>query len=142
MSAPKQLLYLGEMYEKLKLGVTSNNKTRMSGYGKGNHNPVIHWLGFADDAHVEHIIDCERYLIRTLSDVLERGTGGSLTEYVDPKHTHITMDYLIKLTEKKIKSHPLKIRRLKAEFLPITKADKNLLANIKAFPDKYLEDIT
>jgi len=141
MSAPKQLLYIGDMYDKRKIGVTGNNKTRMSGYGKGNHNPMIHWLGFADDAHIEHIDDCEKYLIRTLSDVLERGVGGALTEYVDPKHTNITIDYLIKLTEKKIKNHPLRIRRLKAEFLPITKADKNLLANIKAFPDKYLEDI-
>lgn len=141
MSKAKQLLYIGEMYDKRKFGVTGNNKTRMDSYGKGNHNPVIHWLGFADDAHIEHIIDCERYLIRTLSEVLERGKGGALTEYIKPEHTHITVDYLIKLTEKKIKSHPLKIRRLKAEFLPITKADKNLLANIKAFPDKYLEDI-
>lgn len=141
MSAPKQLLYIGEMYDKRKFGVTGNNKSRMSGYGKGNHKPMIYWLGFADDAHIEHIIDCERYLIRTLAENLERGQGGSLTEYVDPKHAHITIDYLIKLTEKKIKSHPLKIRRLKKEFLPISKADKNLLANIRAFPDKYLEDI-
>ena len=141
MSAQKQLLYLGIMYDKLKLGQTGNNKSRMSGYGKGNHKPMIYWMGFADDAHVEHIADCEKYLIRALAEYLERGETGALTEYVNPKHSHITMDYLIKLTEKKIKAHPLKIRRLKAEFLPITKADKNLLANIKAFPDKYLEDI-
>ena len=142
MSAPKQLLYIGDMHDKRKFGITGNNKSRMSGYGKGNQHPMIHWLGFADDAHVEHIIDCERYLIRSLSEYLERGQNNSLTEYVNPKYTKITIDYLIKLTEKKIKSHPLKIRRLKSEFLPITKADKNLLNNIRAFPDKYLEDIT
>lgn len=141
MSAPKQLLYIGDMYDKVKLGITGNNKTRMSGYGKGNHQPMIYWLGFADDAHIEHIVDCEKYLIRALAPYLEK-PNGVLTEYVDPKHKNITLQYVVNLVEQKIKDHPLKIRRLKAEFLPITKYDKNLMDGIRAFPDKYLEEVS
>ena len=141
MKAPKQLMYVGDMYNKVKIGVTGNNKTRMSGYGKGNHYPMIYWLGFADDAHIEHIAECETYMIRTLAEFLEK-PNGALTEYVDPKFTKITMEYVVNLIEKKIKEHPLKIKRLKAEFLPITKYDKNLLDGIKKFPEKYLEDVT
>ena len=86
----------------------------------------------------------ESYLMRELFSFLENPQGNHKpSEYVDPKYTHITADYVRLIVEDRIKCHPLKMKRVKQVFLPITRYNmKTIVDGIKNFPDKYLEDIS
>ena len=47
------------------------------------------------------------------------------------------------IVEDRIKTHPLRIKRVKKAFLPITRYNiKTVMDGIKNFPDKYLEDVS
>jgi len=133
--------YIAEVYGKLKPGITSSITSRIKSYDKGNNNPSFHALYIAMSGHDEHVVNCERYVNRELFPYLENPQGNRKpSEYVDPKHTHITVGSIKGIAEDRIKSHPLKIFRVKQTFLPINRYNaKTVEEGIKNFPDKYLE---
>jgi hypothetical protein len=134
-------LYIGTIHNKRKYGVSKTISSRMISHDKGNTNPVIDYYYVAVDGYDMHINNCESYLDRELYSYLE-SPRGSPTEYIDPKFTQITTDYIAKLVENRIKSHPLNIMRLKKKFLPLTRHNaKTVMDGIKNFPSKYLEKI-
>ena len=137
------MLYIAEVYGKIKPGITKKAKSRIISYDKGNNNPTIHNLYVAVDGYDEHVKNCENYLNRQLFPFLENPQGNHKpSEYVDPKHTHVDVKYVCDIVEDRIKSHPLHIQRVKAVFLPITRYNmKTVIDGIKNFPDKYLEDV-
>lgn len=136
-------LYIAEAYGKIKPGISASLKSRITSYTKGNNDAKIHYLYVAVDGYDEHVKNCENYLNRQLFPFLENPNGSHKpSEYVDPKHTHITADYVRDIVEDRIKNHPLHIKRVKQTFLPIDRYNiKTLAESIKHFPDKYLEDI-
>lgn len=138
------MLYIAEVYGKIKPGITKKAKSRIISYDKGNNNPIIHYLYVAMDGYDGHGNNCESYVMRELFPYLENPQGNRKpSEYVDPKYDQITPDYVRDLVEDRIKCHPLKMRRVKKVFLPITRYNmKTVVDGIKNFPDKYLEDIT
>jgi hypothetical protein len=134
-------LYIGTIHNKKKYGVSKTMTGRMISHDKGNTNPVIDYYYVAVDGYDMHINNCESYLDRELYAYLENPRG-SPSEYIDPKFSEITTEYIANLVEKRIKSHPLKIIRLKKEFLPLTRYNvKTVMEGIKNFPNKYLENI-
>lgn len=136
-------LYIAEVYGKVKPGITNNAKTRITSYTKGNNEANMRHFYFAVEGYDEHVKNCENHLNRQLFPFLENPNGSHKpSEYVDPKYTHIDFEYTKNIVEDRIKSHPLKIKRLKQKFLPITRYNvKSVMEGIKNFPDKYLEDI-
>lgn len=138
-----KFLYIAEVYGKLKPGISNKVSSRIKSYDKGNNNPVIHALYVSLDGYDEHINNCERHINRELFPFLENPQGNRKpSEYVDPKHVHVTTKYVQNLIEDRIKSHPLKIARLKKTFLPIDRYNaKTIEEGIKNFPSKYLESI-
>ena len=138
------MLYIAEVYGKVKPGTSKKPKSRIISYDKGNNNPIIHYLYVAMDGYDGHGNNCESYVMRELFPYLENPQGNRKpSEYVDPKYDQITPDYVRDLVEDRIKCHPLKMRRVKKVFLPITRYNmKTVVDGIKNFPDKYLEDIT
>lgn len=136
-------LYIAEVYGKVKPGITSNPKSRITSYTKGNNEAYMHHYYHAVEGYDEHVKNCESYLNRQLFPFLENPHGSHKpSEYVDPIHTEITFEYVKNIVEDRIRSHPLKIKRLKQKFLPITRYNiKSLMEGINNFPDKYLEDI-
>lgn len=136
-----QFLYIAEVYGKLKPGITHKISSRIKSYDKGNNNPSFHSIYVAKEGYDEHVKNCEHYVKRELFPYLENPQGNRTpSEYVDPKHIHITVKYIQNLVEDRIKCHPLKILRLKKTFLPITRYNaKTIEEGIKNFPDKYLE---
>ena len=138
-----QFLYIAEIYGKLKPGITKPLHSRLKSYDKGNNNPVFHALYVAIEGYDEHIKNCENYVKRELFPYLENPQGNRTpSEYVDPKHVHITVKYIQNLVENRVKCHPLKICRLKKTFLPVTRYNaKTIEEGIINFPNKYLEAI-
>lgn len=136
-----KFLYIAEVYGKLKPGISKKVSSRIKTYDKGNQNPSIKALYVAVDGYEEHVKNCENYLNRELFPYLENPQGNRKpSEYVDPKHKHITADYIKKLVEERITNHPLKVLRLKESFLPITRFNaKTIEDGIRHFPNKYLE---
>lgn len=136
-------LYIAEVYGKIKPGITSNITTRVKSYSKGNNEVNIHAYYQAVDGYDEHVKNCESNINHQLFPFLENPhKSHKASEYIDPKHTHVGVGYVSKLIEDRIKNHPLKIKRLKQQFLPITRYNaKTIMEGIKNFPDKYLEDV-
>jgi len=136
-------LYIAEVYGKVKPGITGNITSRITSYTKGNNEAYIHHYYEAVSGYDEHVKNCENYLNRQLFPFLENPHGSHKpSEYVDPKYTKVDFEYTKNIVEDRIISHPLKIRRLKQKFLPITRYNvKSLVEGMKNFPDKYLEDI-
>ena len=136
-------LYIAEVYGKVKPGITSNPKSRITSYTKGNNEAYMHHYYHAVEGYDEHVKNCESYLNRQLFPFLENPHGSHKpSEYVDPIHTEVTFEYVKDIVEDRIRSHPLKIKRLKQKFLPITRYNiKSLMEGINNFPDKYLVDI-
>ena len=134
-----QGLYVVQVYGKIKPGITSNIKTRITSYTKGNNEAVMTAYYQAVDGYDEHVKNCEGNINHQLFPFLENPhKSHKASEYVDPKYTHIDNKYVTNLIE----SHPLKIKRLKQTFLPVTRYNaKSIMEGIKNFPDKYLEDI-
>jgi hypothetical protein len=137
------MLYIAEVYGKIKPGISKNPKSRILSYDRGNNNPMIHYLYVADEGYDEHIKNCENHLTHQLLEYFENPNGSHKpSEYIDPVHTHVTAKYVSKIVSKRIKSHPLKIKRVKDVFLPIDRYNvATLLTGIKNFPNKYLEDV-
>lgn len=138
-----KFLYIAEVYGKLKPGISNKISSRIKSYDKGNNNPSMNALYISMTGYDEHIVNCERYVNRELFPYLENPQGNRKpSEYVDPKNIHITTKFVQNIVEERIKSHPLKIVRLKKIFLPITRYNaKTIEEGIKNFPDKYLEEI-
>lgn len=136
-------LYVAEVYGKVKPGITSNTKTRITSYTRGNNEAAMHYYYQAVEGYNEHVKNCENYLNRQLFPFLENPNGGHKpSEYVDPKYTNIDFKYVSDIIEDRIKTHPLRIKRLKQKFLPITRYNvKSIMEGIKNFPDKYLENV-
>lgn len=136
-------LYIAKVYGKVKPGISKNPSARLLSYDKGNMNPGVHHLYVSIDGYDEHVRNCESYTMRQLFPYLENPQGNHKpSEYVDPKFTQITPDYVRDLVEDRIKCHPLKMKRVKNVFLPITRYNmKTVIDGIKNFPDKYLEDV-
>jgi len=137
------LLYIADAHGKVKPGISSSPKARITSYTSGNKDAAIHYLFVAEDGYDEHVKNCENYVKRTLFPFLENPHNSHTpSEYVDPIHTHITYKYVSDIVEDRIKNHPLRIKRVKQAFLPITRYNiKTVVDGIKNFPDKYLEDI-
>jgi len=136
-------LYIAEIYGKVKPGISNSLKSRITSYTKGNNEAYMHHCYFAVEGYEEHVRNCESYLFRQLFPFLENPHGSHKpSEYVDPKYTEVNFEYVKNIVEDRIRSHPLKIKRLKQQFLPITRYNiKSLMEGINNFPDKYLEDI-
>ena len=137
------MLYIATVYGKTKFGITAKARSRIISYDKGNNNPIIHHLYIADDGYDGHVVNCERFLSRMLFPYLENPQHNHKpSEYVDPIHKHINATYVRDLVGDRIKSHPLKIKRVKENFLPITRYNmKTIVEGIKNFPNKYLEEV-
>ena len=138
------MLYIGEVYGKVKPGISKDPKSRLLSYDKGNNNPIIHYLYVAEDGYDEHVKNCENHLMHKLLEFFENPNGGHKpSEYIDPIHTDITPTYVSTLIETRVKAHPLKIKRVKDVFLPIDRYNMSTVLNgIKNFPNKYLEEIS
>lgn len=138
-----QFLYVGIVYGKVKPGISAKLASRIKSYDKGNNNPQFYELYVAKDGYDEHVKNCEQYVMRQLFPYLENPQGARKpSEYVDPKYTHIDTVYVSQLVEERVKTHPLKMYRVKQKFLPITRYNaKTIEEGIKNFPDKYLEEI-
>lgn len=136
-------MYIAEVYGKIKPGISKTVTSRILSYDKGNTNPVFHKLYVANDGFGSHINNLEAYVLRELFPYLENPNGNRTpSEYIDPKFTKIDVAYVQTLIETRIKNHPLQIRKLKDEYLPITRHNaKAIIEGITLFPDKYLEDI-
>lgn len=139
----KTFHYIGIVHNKVKPGICDKLSSRTKSYDKGNTNPVFYYVYVTMPGYNEHIVNCERHVLRELAPYLENPQGNRTpSEYVDPKHTHITCEYVKKITEDRIKSHPLKLYRLKEKFLPVNRYNaKTIEEGIKNFPDKYLEPV-
>ena len=136
-------MYIAEVYGKVKPGISKTVTSRILSYDKGNTNPTIHKLYVAVEGFDSHINNLEAHVLRELFPYLENPNGNRTpSEYVDPKFTQINVGYVQNLIEHRIKSHPLQIRRLKEEYLPITRHNvKSIIEGIHLFPEKYLEEI-
>jgi hypothetical protein len=136
-------MYIAEVYGKVKPGISKTVTSRILSYDKGNTNPVIHKLYVANEGFDSHINNLEAYVLRELFPYLENPNGNRTpSEYVDPKFTQINVSHVQTLIETRIKNHPLQIRKLKDDYLPITRHNaKAIIEGITLFPDKYLEDI-
>lgn len=136
-------LYVVRVYGKIKPGITSNITTRIKSYTKGNNEAVMEAYYQAVEGYDEHGRNCESSINHQLLPFLENPhKSHKASEYIDPKYTQIDVNYVTSLIEDRIKSHPLKIKRLKQQFLPVTRYNaKSIMDGIKHFPDKYLEDI-
>lgn len=134
-------LYIATVHGKVKPGKSKSLKARLVGHDKGNTKPVVHYLYVAEEGYEEHINNLESHIKRQLFPFLENPNGHHTpSEYVDPKFTQIDIEYVRKIAEDRIKSHPLRIHRLKSEFLPINRYNAKTIADgIKNFPHKYLE---
>jgi hypothetical protein len=137
-----KVLYAGIIHSKSKYGVSITMTSRLISHDKGNTNPVIHHFYVSADGYDRHIDNCERYLDHKLFAYLENPRG-TPSEYIDPKYTDITPEYIADMIEERIKAHPLKILRLKKKFLPLTRHNmKTVMDGIKNFPNKYLEKVS
>lgn len=136
-------MYIAEVYGKVKPGISKTVTSRIMSYDKGNTNPVIHKLYVAVEGFDSHINNLEAYVLRELFPYLENPNGNRTpSEYIDPKFTQIDVAYVQKLIEGRIKNHPLRVQKLKDEYLPITRHNvKAIIEGVRLFPDKYLEDI-
>lgn len=136
-------MYIAEVYGKIKPGISKTVTSRILSYDKGNTNPVIHKLYVAISGFDSHINNLESHVLRELYPYLENPNNNRTpSEYVDPKYTNINVSYVESLIESRIKNHPLKIKKLKEEYLPINRHNvKSIVEGIRLFPDKYLEDI-
>lgn len=136
-------LYIAIVHGKVKPGKSKVLKSRIVGHDKGNTKPVVHYLYVAEDGYEEHINNLESYIKRQLFPYLENPNGHHTpSEYVDPKFTQIDVEFVRKIAEERIKSHPLRIRKLKSTFLPITRHNAKAISDgIKNFPNKYLDTI-
>ena len=137
-------LYIADAYGKVKSGSSGSPKSRITSYTRGNNDSSIHYFFVSVDGYDEHIKNCENYVKRQLFPYLENPHNSHTpSEYVDPKFTDIDFDYVRDVVEDRIKTHPLRIKRVKKLFLPITRYNiKTVMDGIKNFPDKYLEDIS
>lgn len=137
------MLYVAEVYGKIKPGITKSAKSRIISYDKGNNNPVIHLLYVADEGYDDHVKNCENHLNRQLFPYLENPNGNHKpSEYVNPKFSQVDANYVGSIIESRIKCHPLRIKRVKDVFLPITRYNmKTVVDGIKNFPNKYLEAV-
>ena len=135
--------YIGVVHDKRKSGITGKLSSRTKSHDKGNTNPMFYHVYVAMSGYEGHILNLERHVLGELAPYLENPQRNRTpSEYVDPKYTHITEDYIRDIAESRIKSHPLKIMRLKKEFLPVTRYNaKTIEEGIKNFPDKYLEPV-
>ena len=138
------MLYIGEVHGKVKPGISKDPKARLISYDKGNTNPIFYHLYVAEEGYDEHIKNCENHVMHKLLEYFENPNGSHQpSEYIDPIHTDITPTYVSNLVEGRIKSHPLKIKRLKEGFLPINRYNiASIVDGIKNFPNKYLEEIS
>jgi hypothetical protein len=136
-------MYIAEVYGKIKPGISKTVTSRILSYDKGNTNPVIHKLYVSNEGFDSHINNLEAHTLRELFPYLENPNGNRTpSEYIDPKFTQINVSHVQALIESRIKNHPLQIRKLKDEYLPITRYNaKAIIEGIALFPDKYLEDI-
>lgn len=137
-------LYIAEAYGKVKIGFSGTPKSRITSYTRGNNDAQILHFYVSVYGYEEHVKNCENYSKRKLFPYLENPHNSHTpSEYVDPKFTDIDFDYVRNIVEDRIKNHPLRIKRVKKAFLPITRYNvKTVMDGIKNFPDKYLEDIS
>lgn len=137
------MLYIAEVYGKVKPGISKNPRSRIISYDRGNNNPMIHHLYVAIDGYDEHVKNCEKHLMHKLLEYFENPNGShEPSEYIDPVYTDITPKYVSEIIENRIKCHPLKIKRVKSAFLPIDRYNMaTIVTGIKNFPNKYLENV-
>lgn len=134
-------MYIGLVYNKIKPGICDKLPGRLKGHDKGNTNPVFNEVYVAVEGYNEHILNLERFVKGLLNPYFENPRGKS-SEYIDPKYDFVDTEYVQKIVEDRIKSHPLKVRRLKKQFLPITRyTARDIEEGINNFPEKYLEEI-
>lgn len=135
--------YIAKVHGKVKPGISKSIKNRMVSHDKGNTKPEILYMYVATEGYEEHINNLESHVLQKLFPYLENPQGNRKpSEYVDAKFTKITPEYVQKIAEERIKAHPLKVRKVKDAFLPITRYNaKTIAEGIKNFPDKYLEDV-
>ena len=136
-------LYIVQVYGKIKPGITNNISSRITSYTKGNNEAIMQAYYQAVEGYDEHVRNCENSTKHQLLPYFENPhKSHNASEYIDPKYTHIDVSYVAGVIEDRIKNHPLKLKRLKQKFLPITRYNaKSIMEGIKNFPDKYLENI-
>lgn len=137
-------LYIAEAYGKVKIGFSGTPKSRITSYTRGNNDASIRHFYVSVNGYDEHVKNCENYSKRQLFPYLENPhSSHTPSEYVDTKFPNVNFDYVRDVVEDRIKTHPLRIKRVKKAFLPITRYNiKTVMDGIKNFPDKYLEDVS
>lgn len=138
------IFYNTLIHQKHKFGVSDEIFGRFKTYNKGNfsHKPNNVWV--VDSGFEEGITLLEDLVFSELYDYLENPEFHDRpTEYVDPKFTHITAEFMKDLIERIIKEHPVlqkTIRRVKDEYVSEATSDPYFLESVRLYPEKYLED--
>ena len=141
----KDQFYMTIYHGLVKGGITGNAHTRFSNssYNAGGFDNEAHVLYWALPGHEEHILTLEKFYKRKFFDFLKKSEKdpSKALEYIDSVHKHITISYVQRELEEKIKSHPLKIMKLKEIYLPSLRIDAEFAEKVRANPTKYLENI-
>ncbi len=145
MKKIRDQFYLTKYHNRFKFGITGNSHNRFgtSQYNAGGFGNTVGILYFNNEGYSGHTSYLEKLVKRELFDYLIRSekNPNKVLEYVDPKHTQIDITYMQGVVEDLIKTHNLKIKRLKSVYLPSVQMDKDFVNKVRENPDKYLEDI-
>lgn len=145
ITAPQDHFYIALIHGQCKGGKTGNiyNRFGNSQYNAGKFDNLPSFVYFAVPSIVFPIDRLETIYERSFADFLipSKNNFRKLTEYIDKKHTHITVDVIRDVIENCIKTEKLKIKRLKKDFLLTCQIDNELAQKVRDNPDKYLEEV-
>lgn len=137
--------YITEIHGRCKGGKTSNiyNRFGNSQYNTGVFDNKPTYVYFAVPSIVFPINRLEELYEREFSDFLipSKKNFRKLTEYINPKHSHITVDVIRDTIEKCIRQQKLPVMRLKKEYLLTCQFDKDFAQHVRDNPLKYLEQV-
>lgn len=136
-------IYGAIIHGKAKPGVCDEVKPRFKGYNKGNFKHVPSFLYIVDEGHEEQTSIVENRIIAQLYDYLENPNfHNQPTEYVDPKFSHIDLNYIENLITKIISDNGLAFSKVKDEYIKDSMKDPKFSEKVRMFPEKYLETKT
>ncbi len=137
--------YIGLINDRPKGGKTGNVYDRFgtSQYNVGSTNNVPSYVYFAIPSVVFPIDRLEELYKREFADYLipSKNNFRKLTEFIDPKFSHITVDVIKVAMESFIKLEKLPVKRLKKDYLFTCQLDRDFVDKVRADPEKYLEEI-
>lgn len=141
----QDIFYLGMYDNMIKGGQTYDARKRWgrSQYNQGGGYQLPNYLYFANPA-VQFPIDklamfYESHYYNFLKH--QRGNFRKKLEFIDPRHTHITIENVRDTIENYIRKNNLMVLRLKSEFIDIIPYTPSFCRDVREDYEKYCEPV-